>query len=1013
VVHQGMGGTHGNPLSSWLSPPESNQEGGFSASGLIESALQQDENETNRKFESTLESNKAGFRASSTGSNYNMLLDLPYPIDQCILCEWVEIQDLASLDVAFTNHTLRDSFLQLLTQRSFRSLTIEQINLPKLYTLYLQWLMKRNIYHKLLALDRKNWKFLLLNQKKFATFLNKVEILGIGCTQVENTRQFPLRTLSFCPNLTALILINISECSHLKYAYCEEESKGNDIHHRILTNSGKKKSKKNISKRLFLADTVEENNENPVVLSVENKETRSRSPDFNTSFDEEEPGRNTPTPLRRSKRKKRKALLQQQEQEEMEKEEGENILDTSFQEENDDPMNVDIIGVASPVVLAENKPKRINLEKSFFHFQKMKAISILNSNLNQTNFNLLFYHSPALQGMMINNSIFTFHLPSFSGEEVNDNENELSKSIFTKLKFLQVIKCYEMSNQNLIYLLQSCAHLEYFKIQKENSSLFNLPFNYYQQNHHLTNPFPTVGQTDGDNTVVPLQTTTISEGKMMDILFHYAHVMLTHIDDLDYQKEFSAAYERNLFVSPQSQSNSSSSSPGIQVENSACSSSCLPVPINHFFTSLSLLNCPLKTLDLEGINELKDSELILLISGVCCTVQEINLNFCHDVTNNSLIFIGQRCPLLRILMLSFCYNINEYGLKQFSFYFQQTLAAHASSTNSSSSMGNVYSSPPRSSKRLLSKGGGRGLEVLHLYGCYLITDDGLIALLPVIKDSLYHISISECPLISDQSLIALVSNCSHLEKLCMNRSEPCSRITDQFLDHFMVAGVPLSTSFARGYASRDRTTTTNVFPFSATSSSSMTNYSSSYSCSSSSIPPSTPLLLSQLKTLLMSHYVAFSTNKLSLFFTFSTSLVILDLSKNATITDEVVKVIASHCLQLKNVDLHLCVQLTNQSMDYLARHSSQLQELNIKLNFLIDDQGILMVLKNCFNIMKIDANYCNLNDDKIQQMKREMHIWNQGFIFYRRMKPNAFQNHYQHQQDNDNNNNDQGEEDDN
>jgi hypothetical protein len=1009
-----MGGTHGNPLSSWLSPTESNQEGGFSATGLIESALQQGENENNGKFESTLESNKAGFRASSTVSNYNMLLDLPYPIDQCILCEWVEIQDLASLDVAFTNHTLRDSFLQLLTQRSFRSLTIEQINLPKLYTLYLQWLMKRSIYHKLLALDRKNWKFLLLNQKKFSTFLNKVEILGIGCTQVENTRQFPLRTLSFCPNLTALILINISECSHLKYAYYEEESKRKDIHNQLLTNSGKKKSKKNISKRLFLAETLEENNEKPVVLlPLENKETRSRSPDFNTSFEEEESGRNTPTPLRRSKRKKRKALLQQQE--EMEKEEGENnILDTSFQDENDDQMNGDIIETVSPVVSAENnKPKKINLEKSFFHFQKMKAISILNSNLNQTNFNLLFYHSPALQGMMINNSIFTFHLPSFSGAEVKDNENELSKSIFTKLKFLQVIKCYEMSNQDLVYLLQSCAHLEYFKIQRENSSLFNLPFNYCQQNHHLTNPFPTIGQTDGDNTVAPIQTTTISEGKMMDILFHYAHVMLTHIDDLDYQKEFSVVYERNLFISPQSQSNSSSSSPVIQVTNSACSSSYQPIPINPFFTSLSLLNCPLKTLDLEGINELKDSELILLISGVCSTVQEINLNFCHDITNNSLIFIGQRCTLLRILMLSFCYNIKEYGLKQFSFYFQQTLAANASSATSSS-LGNVYSSPPRVSKKLLSKGGGRGLEVLHLYGCYLITDDGLIALIPVIKDSLYHISISECPLISDQSLIALVSNCSHLEKLCMNRSEPCSRITDQFLDHFMSTGVPLSTSFGRGHAPRDRTMMTNAFPFSATSSSvTPTTYSSSYSCSSSSsIPPST-LLLSQLKTLLMSHYVAFSTSKLSLFFTFATSLVILDLSKNATITDEVIKVIASHCLQLKNVDLHLCVQLTNQSMDYLARHSSQLQELSIKMNFLIDDQGILMVLKNCFNIMKIDANYCNLNDDKIQQMKREMHIWNQGFIFYRRMKPNAFQNHYQHQQDNDNNNNDQGEEDDN
>lgn len=145
---------------------------------------------------------------------YNLLLDLPSPVDQTILNEWLEVKDVSALDIAFCSHALRPPFLTLLKQRSLKPVQLETIQLPRLYYDYLSWLVKRDIQIKLIAADRGNWKE--ISNGLFSSLLQTVEILGVGCSVQDMQQNFPLRSLQQCDNLLALILISIDSFSRLK-----------------------------------------------------------------------------------------------------------------------------------------------------------------------------------------------------------------------------------------------------------------------------------------------------------------------------------------------------------------------------------------------------------------------------------------------------------------------------------------------------------------------------------------------------------------------------------------------------------------------------------------------------------------------------------------------------------------------------------------------------------------------------------------------------------------------------
>lgn len=146
--------------------------------------------------------------------SFNILLDLHYPLDECIVNDWLELQDLPNLDAAFCNHSLRQPFLTLLKSRQLRAFEADQLRIPERFQLYLDWVASRRIQTKLLAAGRSNWK--LMTNPKYRCILENLEVVGLGCGTTDQQTSFPTRSLDLCPNIFALILISIRSFSRLK-----------------------------------------------------------------------------------------------------------------------------------------------------------------------------------------------------------------------------------------------------------------------------------------------------------------------------------------------------------------------------------------------------------------------------------------------------------------------------------------------------------------------------------------------------------------------------------------------------------------------------------------------------------------------------------------------------------------------------------------------------------------------------------------------------------------------------
>eukprot|EP00981_Chlorochromonas_danica_P002277 scaffold440_cov277-Ochromonas_danica.AAC.11 len=157
-------------------------------------------------------------QALSGPCSYNLLLDLPSPIDQVILNEWLEMRDIPCLDIALTNSHLRPLYMQLIQRRMIKTSQVDQLCMPIYYENYLTWLASRRIQLKLYATDRIHWKMLTqppsssLSDDDYSAYrrmLRHIEVLGVGCSTSDNKLNFPLQSLQACPNLLALILIGI------------------------------------------------------------------------------------------------------------------------------------------------------------------------------------------------------------------------------------------------------------------------------------------------------------------------------------------------------------------------------------------------------------------------------------------------------------------------------------------------------------------------------------------------------------------------------------------------------------------------------------------------------------------------------------------------------------------------------------------------------------------------------------------------------------------------------------
>jgi F-box/leucine-rich repeat protein 2/20 len=133
----------------------------------------------------------------------SILISLPLVVSRYFLNSWLEIKNISFLDNAFCNKHQRSFFFNILSELIIRH-DFSDKDLQINTDLYLQWILKRNIYIKNLCINK--W-----NESIFDYLQNN-----------GNNRQFVLKSLSFtlgfnnCENFDEDILLELFNSKNLK-----------------------------------------------------------------------------------------------------------------------------------------------------------------------------------------------------------------------------------------------------------------------------------------------------------------------------------------------------------------------------------------------------------------------------------------------------------------------------------------------------------------------------------------------------------------------------------------------------------------------------------------------------------------------------------------------------------------------------------------------------------------------------------------------------------------------------
>jgi Leucine-rich repeat (LRR) protein len=148
---------------------------------------------------------------------------------------------------------------------------------------------------------------------------------------------------------------------------------------------------------------------------------------------------------------------------------------------------------------------------------------------------------------------------------------------------------------------------------------------------------------------------------------------------------------------------------------------------------------------------MNDALLKNLVSN-CTKLDSLNLAYCSDVTDDSLVELAKTCPKIQELVLWGCYNTTNVTL--------EALAANCKSIRSLS----LKCCKKISDAGLIHMQALTQLEDVNLTYCRNITDFGLQSFLSGVP-KLRSLCMAYCSNITDVTVGAVMKHCPHLEKL--------------------------------------------------------------------------------------------------------------------------------------------------------------------------------------------------------------------------------------------------------
>ena len=310
-------------------------------------------------------------------------------------------------------------------------------------------------------------------------------------------------------------------------------------------------------------------------------------------------------------------------------------------------------------------------------------------------------------------------------------------------------------------------------------------------------------------------------------------------------------------------------------------------------------------LEIDVVINMLLQRLAFKTSHACLCVKQIRLDGCYRLTDNGIKMISRRCPELRSLEIASCFHVTTAGL-----YDVLTNCPNLAYLNAAKCEGITDFSLLSETQLMLLKNSTFGnIKYIDLSGCSSLNDDALRLLLKC-TTRLEYLYLRQCDCISNVGLFTIAEFCKNLREVSLN---DCVNITDGGVENLIE-------------------NCNNI------------QYLSIAKC---------PI----------------SNSALTSIATFAAQIRHLNLYECDYITDTGIMKIASSCPRMRSIDLSNCLSITDASLYVLSR-CSKMRRVNLKACRKVTDAGVRKLATHCTNLRHLDLRQCTISTETFLYVKR-------------------------------------------
>nr|CCA22722.1 conserved hypothetical protein [Albugo laibachii Nc14] len=372
--------------------------------------------------------------------------------------------------------------------------------------------------------------------------------------------------------------------------------------------------------------------------------------------------------------------------------------------------------------------------------------------------------------------------------------------------------------------------------------------------------------------------------------------------------------------------------------------------------------------------------------SICRKLEELDLSFCNQLHDSSLVVFGRKCHVLKKLSVAHCHQISDLGLgallQSLGFRLERLDINHcdqltdATLTNIGTSCTMLQSLDAQWCFQFTARGLQRinksasffsSLEWIDISGCRKIDTEGIIYLADCCTN-LQHIKLDFCDRLTSQSISALVQKCTRLKTLHM---QELALVTNEIIFGSQVNDDIPQPSIRWELANVSLSGCTNLddeaFRYLCTHMGKLESLNVS-SCSSLTqdgfyhFAADANFKTLELENLDLSFCPQFKAADAQLFTMKCSKLTSLNLSGLVSLDTLNVTSIIETCPHLIKLHLGFCRELSDSTLRFIATKLA-LQDLNIERCSKMTDDGLLALIDDNFTLQTLNISSCKLITD--------------------------------------------------